>query len=178
MTEGESERKKEGRKEGIYITPKSPEGILRFPPELDIDAMLGKDGAGEAPPSRGGSQDGEPEASDQEAEPAEEVTVAEVAARMEARHPNRSGTDSFPKSLVRYLKKNGGGENGMEHMLGEIEASHRRWIASGAWDAEDGRFAPQLKNWLWGGDWKRMPPEKKRARPEQGAEDFHAGASL
>ena len=53
-----------------------------------------------------------------------------------------------------------------------------RGIESGVWDAEDGRYAPQLKNWLWGGDWKKEPPEKKRARPAEDADDFHAGASL
>ena len=161
---------KEGRKEGKNIyTPISPKGNLRFPPEVDVEAMLGiqqPEGEGEDVPDR------------EDAEPDEEVTVAEVAARMEARHPNPAGTDSFPRSLVRYLKKNGGGENGAEHLLGEIEASHRRWIESGVWDAEGGRYAPQLKNWLWGGDWKKAPPEKKRARPAEDADDFHAGASL
>ena len=131
-----------------------------------MDTMLGKEnGEGE-------------EASAEDEAASEEVTVAEVAARMEARHPNPAGTDSFPRSLVRYLKKNGGGEEGMEGLLGKIEASHRRWIESGAWDAEGGRYAPQLKNWLWGGDWKKAPPEKKRARPAEDADDFHAGASL
>ena len=161
---------KERRKEGKNIyTPISPKGNLRFPPEVDVEAMLGiqqPEGEGEDVPDR------------EDAEPDEEVTVAEVAARMEARHPNPAGTDSFPRSLVRYLKKNGGGENGAEHLLGEIEASHRRWIESGVWDAEGGRYAPQLKNWLWGGDWKKAPPEKKRARPAEDADDFHAGASL
>lgn len=161
---------KERRKEGKNIyTPISPKGNLRFPPEVDVEAMLGiqqQEGEGEEVPDR------------EDAEPDEEVTVAEVAARMEARHPNPAGTDSFPRSLVRYLKKNGGGENGAEHLLGEIEASHRRWIESGVWDAEGGRYAPQLKNWLWGGDWKKKPPEKKRARPAEDADDFHAGASL
>ena len=161
---------KERRKEGKNIyTPISPKGNLRFPPEVDVEAMLGiqqPEGEGEDVPDR------------EDAEPDEEVTVAEVAARMEARHPNPAGTDSFPRSLVRYLKKNGGGENGAEHLLGEIEASHRRWIESGVWDAEGGRYAPQLKNWLWGGDWKKGPPEKKRARPAEDADDFHAGASL
>jgi len=161
---------KERRKEGKNIyTPISPKGNLRFPPEVDVEAMLGiqqPEGEGEDVPDR------------EDAEPDEEVTVAEVAARMEARHPNPAGTDSFPRSLVRYLKKNGGGENGAEHLLGEIEASHRRWIESGVWDAEGGRYAPQLKNWLWGGDWKKKPPEKKRARPAEDADDFHAGASL
>lgn len=158
---------KERRKEGKNIyTPKSPKGNLRLPPEVDVDTMLGK-------------ENGEPEDASAEDEAAsEEVTVAEVAARMEARHPNPAGTDSFPRSLVRYLKKNGGGEEGMEGLLGKIEASHRRWIESGAWDAEGGRYAPQLKNWLWGGDWKKVPPEKKRARPAEDADDFHAGASL
>lgn len=167
-------RTKERRKEGKNIyTPISPKGNLRFPPEVDVDAMLGKGGAEDAD----GGEDRPPE-DEGEREPDEAVTVAEVAARMEARHPNQAGTDSFPKSLVRYLKKNGGGENGAEHLLGEIEAAHRRWIDSGAWDAEGGRYAPQLKNWLWGGDWKREPPKKKPARQEQDAEDFHAGASL
>ena len=168
---------KERRKEGKNIyTPISPEGNLRFPPEVDIDAMLEKEPsdlrAGDCSEADGGTG-----AADGGTEPSEEVTVAEVAARMEARHPNPAGTDSFPKSLVRYLKKNGGGENGAEHLLGEIEAAHRRWIESGAWDEQDGRYAPQLKNWLWGGDWKRKPPEKKLARRED-ADDFHVGASL
>lgn len=173
---GDSARKKEGRKEGKNIyTPISPEGNLRFPPEVDVDAMLGK----------GNGQPEEAEADGADEAASEDVTVAEVAARMEARHPNPAGTDSFPRSLVRYLKKNGGaftpggeGTSGWEHLLGEIEESHRRWIESGVWDAEDGRYAPQLKNWLWGGDWKKAPPEKKRARSTEDADDFHAGASL
>ena len=160
---------KEGKKEGKNIyTPISPKGNLRLPPEVDVDTMLG-------------NEDGQPEdAGGEETDEAasEEVTVAEVAARMEARHPNPAGTDSFPRSLVRYLKKNGGGDGGMEGMLGEIEASHRRWIESGVWDAEGGRYAPQLKNWLWGGDWRKAPPEKKRARPEEDVSGLHAGASL
>ena len=169
VTKRDSRRKKEGRKEGKNIyTPISPKGNLRFPPEVDVDAMLGQ----------GNGQPEEAEADGADEAASEDVTVAEVAARMEARHPNPAGTDSFPKSLVRYLKKNGGGENGAEHLLGEIEAAHRRWIDSGVWDAEGGRYAPQLKNWLWGGDWKKAPPEKKRARPAEDADDFHAGASL
>ena len=172
-------RPKERRKEGKNIyTPISPKGNLRLPPEVDVDGILGKVAAA-------AGEEEEPTGKEAAAEPNEEVTVAEVAARMEARHPNPAGTDSFPKSLVRYLKKNsgapkpeGGGEEGWEHMLGEIEASHRRWIESGVWDAEEGRYAPQLKNWLWGGDWKKEPPEKKRARPAEDADDFHAGASL
>ena len=187
---GEPARKKEGRKEGSIYTPISPKGHLRFPPEVDIDAMLGE---GECAPSPladarsvGGGETGTGGAAprtpdggtEEEVEPSEEVTVAEVAARMEARHPNPAGTDSFPKSLVRYLKKNSGAARSYEALLGEIEASHRRWIDSGVWDEKDGRYAPQLKNWLWGGDWKRLPPEKKRARHEEDADDFHVGASL
>ena len=171
---------KERRKEGKNIyTPKSPKGNLRFPPEVDLDAMFGEGGGRDgARPSQDGGNGDQALPQKEEGEPSEEVTVAEVAARMEARHPNPAGTDSFPRSLVRYLKKNGGGEGGMEGLLGEIEASHRRWIESGAWDEEDGRYAPQLKNWLWGGGWKKAPPEKKRARREEDADDFHAGASL
>ncbi len=208
---GESARKKEGRKEGSIYTPISPKGNLRFPPEVDIDAMLGEgecapspladarsvgggeNGTGGAAPrtpeeeekparGRDGTGGAAPRTPDggteEEVEPSEEVTVAEVAARMEARHPNPAGTDSFPKSLVRYLKKNSGAARSYEALLGEIEASHRRWIDSGVWDEKDGRYAPQLKNWLWGGDWKRLPPEKKRARHEEDADDFHVGASL
>ena len=113
-------------------------------------------------------------------------TVAEVAAAMAAEHPNASDTDSFPRTLARYLKKNGGAlEGGQGELLEKIAAAHRRWIASGAWSAEGGRYAPKLKNWLWGGDWRREPQRaategRRHDRATRRGEDadFHAGASL
>ncbi len=111
------------------------------------------------------------------------ATVAEVAAGMAEVHPNASDTDAFPRTLARYLKKNGAAEGGEEELLKKIAAAHSRWIGSGAWDAEGGRYAPKLKNWLWGGNWKQKPPERREGDGRDGArpsrdEGFHAGASL
>ena len=131
-----------------------------LPPEIDLGEMMGE---------TAGTREGEDD---------EGMTVAEAAAEMAAGHPNQTGLDGFAKSLARYLKKNEEPDMQPREMLEKIAEAHRRWIASGAWDADEGRYAPQLKNWLWGGDWKRTPPEKKQARREEDAEDLHAGASL
>lgn len=157
----QKERKKEGRT--VYNPlPLKGDGDEVLPPAVEAEDLIGNAAPG-------------PEAE----------SVPEAAKRMAKAHPNGSGADSFPSSLVRYLKKNGGGFRGAEglngkgrELLAQIVEAHGRWIESGAWDAEGGRYAPQLKNWLWGGDWKREPPEKKRARPAEDADDFHAGASL
>ena len=173
-----TERKKEGK--NIY-TPISPKGICEdYSEDVDFDAMMGTMGVDcEGETDRG--VDVEPE-DDAEGgtDLAEDIKVngliAESAKVMTASHPNKSGTDSFERSLRRYLKKNPGAD------LELIRQSHERWVASGIWEDEGGRYAPNLKNWLWGGDWKHMPPEKKAARQEQrpieDASVFHAGASL
>ncbi len=157
----QKERKKEGK--NIY-TPIVPKGDVKgdsLPAAIDVDELLGG----------GGGRDG--------ARP----SLAEVAAGMAEVHPNASDTDAFPRTLARYLKKNGAAEGGEEELLKKIAAAHSRWIESGAWDAEGGRYAPKLKNWLWGGNWKQEPPERREEDGRDGArpsrdEGFHAGASL
>ena len=102
-------------------------------------------------------------------------SITETAAKMTAAHPNKRGMDLFARSLRRYLQKNPGAS------LADIAEGHAAWLRSGVWDEEGGRYAPQLARWLWGGDWKQRPPEKKAARPDPRVEDasvFHAGASL
>ena len=95
----------------------------------------------------------------------------EAAARaMADAHPNPAGLDGFPRTLGRYLDKNPGAT------LREIVEAHGRWLADAdAW--RDG-YAPKLKNWLWGGDWRRAPPKKKPPPGGVGEEIFECGASL
>lgn len=161
----------------IEDTPISPEGICGDSSgEVDFDAMMSVNGVGAGagqPESEGEDQDTETE--DCEIGETALEAVNETAVKMAAIHPNRRGTDSFPRSLIRYLKKNPGAS------LADIAAGHRAWLESGVWDEEGGRYAPQLARWLWGGDWKQPPPEKKAARPDPRVEDasvFHAGACL
>ena len=142
----------------------------------DVGADVGKDRQepeGEEPP------EGETVPHDLTAEEQIRVNdlklVEEFAATMTAAHPNKRGTDLFSRSLRRYLQKNPGAS------LADIAEGHAAWLRSGVWDEEGGRYAPQLAKWLWGGDWKQRPPEKKAARHDPRVEDasvFHAGASL
>lgn len=171
-----TERKKEGK--NIY-TPISPKGICEDDSEkVDFDAMMGAMGVDcEGVPDCGDEPETDAEGeTDPEEDIGDDGSIAEAVEEMTASHPNKSGTDSFGRSLRRYLKKNPGAD------LARIRRSHERWMTSGIWDEEGGRYAPNLKNWLWGGDWKQMPPEKKAARQEQrpieDASVFHAGACL
>lgn len=176
-SDGVGIRTKEGRKERNMYTPISPKGIGGDSSgEVDLDGMMSVIGVGAGagqPESEGEDQDTETE----DCETGETALEAanETAVKMAAIHPNRRGTDSFPRSLIRYLKKNPGAS------LADIAAGHKAWLESGVWDEEGGRYAPQLARWLWGGDWKQQPPEKKAARPDPRVEDasvFHAGACL
>ena len=176
-TKTESARKKEGKKEGKKYTPISPEGICGdSSAEVDLDAMMSVIGADV------GEDRQEPEGEDKVPETGDSTigetaleSITETAATMTAAHPNKRGTDLFSRSLRRYLQKNPGAR------LADIAEGHVAWLESGVWDEEGGRYAPQLARWLWGGDWKQRPPEKKAARPDPRMEDasvFHAGASL
>ena len=176
-TKTESARKKEGKKEGKKYTPISPEGICGdSSAEVDLDAMMSVIGADVGADQQ--EQEGEdevPETGDCTIGETALESITETAAKMTAAHPNKRGTDLFARSLRRYLQKNPGAS------LADIAEGHAAWLRSGVWDEEGGRYAPQLARWLWGGDWKQRPPEKKAARPDPRVEDasvFHAGASL
>ena len=176
-TKTESARKKEGKKEGKKYTPISPEGICGdSSAEVDLDAMMSVIGADVGADQQ--EQEGEdevPETGDCTTGETALEAITETAAKMTAAHPNKRGTDLFARSMRRYLQKNPGAS------LADIAEGHVAWLRSGVWDEEGGRYAPQLARWLWGGDWKRRPPEKKAVRPDPRVEDasvFHAGASL
>ena len=98
-----------------------------------------------------------------------EDEVAEIAAAIVERHGNKAGADGFKRSLKRYLAKN------PETDAGEIAEAHVRWCESGAWNPG---YEPKLKNWLWGGEWRHEPPEKKKAAPKAEEDEFYTGASL
>jgi hypothetical protein len=176
-TKTESARKKEGKKEGKKYTPISPEGICGdSSAEVDLDAMMSVIGADVGADQQ--EQEGEdevPETGDCTIGDTALESITETAIKMAAAHPNKRGTDLFARSMRRYLQKNPGAS------LADIAEGHAAWLRSGVWDEEGGRYAPQLARWLWGGDWKQRPPEKKAARPDPRMEDasvFHAGASL
>jgi hypothetical protein len=169
-----TERKKEGK--NIY-TPISPKGICGDSSAgVDLDAMMsviGADVGADQQEQKG--EDEVPETGDCTIGETALESITETAATMTAAHPNKRGTDLFSRSLRRYLQKNPGVR------LADIAEGHAAWLESGVWDEEGGRYAPQLARWLWGGDWKQRPPEKKAARPDPRVEDasvFHAGASL
>ena len=173
-----TERKKEGK--NIY-TPISPKGICGdSSAEVDFDAMMSVIGVDGLVPEGEELSGGETVTYDPTAEEQIRVDdlklVEEFAATMTAAHPNKRGTDLFSRSLRRYLQKNPGAR------LADIAEGHAAWLESGVWDEEGGRYAPQLARWLWGGDWKQRPQEKKAARQEQrpieDASVFHAGACL
>ena len=183
-TKTESARKKEGKKEGKKYTPISPEGICGdSSAEVDLDAMMSVIGAdvgvdglvpeGEDLP--GGETVPHDPTAEEQIRANDLELVEEFAATMTAAHPNKRGMDLFSRSLRRYLQKNPGVR------LADIAEGHVAWLEYGVWGEEGGRYAPQLARWLWGGDWKQRPPEKKAARPDPRVEDasvFHAGASL
>lgn len=120
-------------------------------------------GGGTAERGEGEVRDGGEGESDWEDE------VAEIAAAIVERHGNKAGADGFKRSLKRYLAKN------PETDASEIAEAHVRWCESGAWNPG---YEPKLKNWLWGGEWRHEPPEKKKAAPKAEEDEFYTGASL
>lgn len=150
---------KERNKERNKYIPQTPKGVLMDMDDEDADYAEAQPW-GEPPEGCGG--DG--------ADGGEDEEVETLAAAIVRRHGNKAGADGFRRSLRRYLAKNPDVE------AEEVDAAHRRWCASGAWNPG---YEPKLKNWLWGGEWRHEPPERKKGGADKAAEcEFGVDASL
>jgi len=177
VTGCDKEREKEKRKEAKEIKKESREGNPQTPKGgiADLDADAGDRPVTDRPSTlpRGESgQEGGGACPCQGGMPADERwrRIEASARAMADAHPNPAGLDGFPNTLRRYLDKNPGAT------LREIVEAHGLWLAeAAAW--RDG-YAPKLKNWLWGGDWRHAPPKKRAGPASAGEELFECGASL